>query len=709
MDEKVKVSDMIAYNSKAYCEEIIKNLFPSPIDGLISARRRILQTQDHTKSRIAAAEVIGRTKILHNHNDASIYSTLNHMCDTFRCAVPLFVIIGSGNSYFNEEAAASRYTEFSVSEQAKDLFIRGLDRATFPTKVSGDLTTRELVSYVPKLPMALLIPTNTIGYGFSSKTLPLGISQTCDLVLHYLTHKAILGDCDYSKVLNLFVPVLPIDCRICNRLELLQEYRKGNFSTPVETEGHYMINSSKVVLIRTISYGESSTSVFSGFITAMGDKNHWVSKEDLRVFTTSVDAEYCDLEIILTKMKSNIFEVISKLSKLLHIRRKAHPQSNYVLDNNMVNLSYPEIIKMWYQERYKSIMNAKRHTQQKLHLTLSELEVYMLVCDRKDEVISIMKTVTSRDDGLKKFRAAFGFTYRQGEILAKANLRTLSAYKAEDIRVKMRSVKLEMDALVKSFHDIDAEIAADVKMIRKKYSNRQEYSSREYRWKGVVYIHDMGMAMFEDEKEMFRLAEVFKSKTKSVYMFGNSRKVLIKATTGRVVANVNSVAQLSATYHATSIELFPSGKTLMALEDGKWRNKFSQTAQMTYVSKNPLAITTKGIERVKLSDVLSCRKHKSEYLFLFDGDISDTFVITSMSSSSWTDIHTQCRSKGDTLHFDTSGKVFVIQVVASSVVELQPIVNLPMHPSLNAVQLPVVKLSRNKINFAKLRYIKYKL
>lgn len=695
------------YNSKAYCEEIIKNLFPSPIDGLISSKRRILQQQDHKKSRISAAEVIGNTKILHNHNDASIYATLNNMCDRFRCAIPLFCIIGGGNSYFNEEAAASRYTEFFVSDQAKDIYIRGIDKKTLPTKLSGDLTTRELTTYIPKLPMALLIANNAIGYGFSSKTLPLGIDQVCELTLYYLKHKRVLNDCDFTKVAHLFKPVFPILCSLCNSAELVRNYKQGNFNAAVETEGMYIIKNPKMVLVRTIAWGESATTVFEGFIKAMGNKDHWVAKEDLRVFTTSRDADYCDLEIILTKNKTNIFQVIELLKKTLRIRRHTHPQTNYVLNNNMINLGYPDIIRLWYEARYKSVMNSKRHTQQLLYTRLSELEVYKLVCDKKDEVIAIMKTVTSVKDSHIKFQKAFDLTLRQCEILSAANLRTLSAYKKEDITNKIIEAKAEMDALVKSFNTIDEDIIKDVESIRKKYKNDPKYSSFEYAWKGCMYLHGKGMALFADDKEMYRLIDVFKKKPKSVYLFKGANRIVFRSSSSKVLADATDVSQLSPTYFASSLDMGFRGKTSLYLKNGRWKTKFDEDSTHVCVSNRPLAITKTEIVQISIKEVLAV-KRKSPHMFLFDGSIDDEFYVVSLVSGNWNDLRIQKRKLGEKLIFDPSGTNYILDVIPVSWQGGTRLVNTPFHPTINGVLLKGITTKKDRVSVISFRSQKLK-
>jgi topoisomerase IV subunit A len=152
-----------------YASYVIRDrAIPNLADGFKPVQRRImwaLKEKDDGKF-IKVANVVGHTMQYHPHGDASIGDALVNLTNK------RYLIEGQGNFgniYTGDPAAASRYIECRLTELARNEVFNNEITEFIP---SYDGRNKEPVALPSKLPLLLMLGTEGIAVGMSSKILP---------------------------------------------------------------------------------------------------------------------------------------------------------------------------------------------------------------------------------------------------------------------------------------------------------------------------------------------------------------------------------------------------------------------------------------------------------------------------------------------------------------------------------------------------------
>ena len=162
--------------SSEYASYVIRDrAIPKVSDGLKPVQRRILwalKEKDDGKF-IKVANVVGHTMQYHPHGDASIGDALVNLTSK------RYLIEGQGNFgniYTGDPAAASRYIECRLTDLARNEIFNDEVTEFVP---SYDGRNKEPVALPSKLPLLLMLGTEGIAVGMSSKILS---HNFCELI-----------------------------------------------------------------------------------------------------------------------------------------------------------------------------------------------------------------------------------------------------------------------------------------------------------------------------------------------------------------------------------------------------------------------------------------------------------------------------------------------------------------------------------------------
>ncbi len=166
---------------------IVDRAIPDVRDGFKPVQRRILATlsdMDDGKFH-KVANVIGETMKLHPHGDASIGDALVVLANK-----EFFIEKQGnfGNIITGHSSAAARYIECRLTELAKEtLFFKPLTKY----QPSYDGRKKEPVFLPAKLPVALMLGTEGIAVGMSTKILPHNFVELLEAQIDILRHKSV--------------------------------------------------------------------------------------------------------------------------------------------------------------------------------------------------------------------------------------------------------------------------------------------------------------------------------------------------------------------------------------------------------------------------------------------------------------------------------------------------------------------------------------
>ena len=152
-----------------YASYVIRDrAIPNLADGLKPVQRRIMWAlyEKDTGKFIKVANIVGHAMQYHPHGDASISDAIVVLANK------RYLIEGQGNYgniYTGDVAAASRYIECRLTELAKNEIFNN-DLTEFVPSYDG--TNKEPVTLPCRLPLLLMLGTEGIAVGLSSRILP---------------------------------------------------------------------------------------------------------------------------------------------------------------------------------------------------------------------------------------------------------------------------------------------------------------------------------------------------------------------------------------------------------------------------------------------------------------------------------------------------------------------------------------------------------
>src|ERR1700722_16535530 len=127
---------------------IVGRALPDVRDGLKPVHRRILYAMNdlgnsHDKAYKKSARIVGDVICkYHPHGDMAVYDTMVRMAQEFSLRYPLIDGQGNFGSIDGDGAAAMRYTESRMSQEAEELLV-DLEKETVDWRDNYDATKKE--------------------------------------------------------------------------------------------------------------------------------------------------------------------------------------------------------------------------------------------------------------------------------------------------------------------------------------------------------------------------------------------------------------------------------------------------------------------------------------------------------------------------------------------------------------------------------------
>lgn len=513
-----------------YGAEIIANQFPSPIDGLKKVHLRMMwitmnggKLYDGGKS----GEIVGSLGGIHPHGDVSNYTAITRLAQSWNVNPPLVNIDGKAGTYSGEPPGALRYTSMHLSSFAKDLYFNHVDKNALPKHmgVDGEFEPKFMV---PAIPAALLFDSLSIGYGYHSDTLGLNLENLCDLTSLFIKHLTTNPHkpFDVSKHAELFLPDFPTYEILTNKDELISEYKKRNFTAKIRLDGLVTITENTIV-IRSLPHHINFKPLrpdIENAIIGRKDKDPIIAdrgrKLDAAIAMTIPQSEDKNIGELLIELKrgANPFDTWDLLQKVISISGAITPFMNFSLPNGrMANLSPEVIMRMWYKERYATIMASKRTVLQSRERALWLVKAQITILDRIDEALAIIRGGYTEDEACVKLTEAFGLTPFQSRGIMSLAVRVLTTTGESELRTREAKLSKEIQTIIDSFDKIPQEISDYAQKLKSDYGSRER---RTHIPNYIGYVKTMGGSiLFENHDDLLEIAANFPKADFTVYVF----------------------------------------------------------------------------------------------------------------------------------------------------------------------------------------------
>ncbi|MBG89165.1 MAG: DNA topoisomerase IV [Verrucomicrobiales bacterium] len=448
-----------------YASYVIRDrAIPKVDDGLKPVQRRILwalNEKDDGKF-IKVANVVGHTMQYHPHGDASIGDALVNLVNK------RYLIEGQGNFgniYTGDPAAAPRYIECRLTELARNEIFNDEVTEFVP---SYDGRNKEPVALPAKLPLLLMLGTEGIAVGMSSKILP---HNFCELIEAQI---AILRKESFRVVPDFMTGGL-MDAK---------DYKDGKGSIRVRAK--IKVKDSSTLVITELPPHTTSESLIAsiedasrkGKIKIKSIDDFTAGKVEIQIKTPSgVEAEQLvDALYAFTNCEASLSSRITVIRK----NRPAEMTVSEVLKENTARLV--EILKQELELKLAKL-------EKELHFkTLIQLFVENRIYKRIEEC-------TSNDAIYKQIYAGFKPLRRRMfrdlvdddiEMLLGVRIRRISLFDIKKHKEEIKKVKAEIEETKKNLKSLTKYVIRHLKDLLEKYGKAYPRKTKRARFDEVV-------------------------------------------------------------------------------------------------------------------------------------------------------------------------------------------------------------------------------
>ena len=513
--KRVSADDAVKTCMMEYQKYLADTKLPHPVDGLKDVTRRAIYVMGTRKEFIKFSQFIAEIMRLHPHGDSSIQSAVERLFRTQDVRIPLIRCDGNTGSY-TDESGAPRYLEVSSSEFARDLFFNGVHQSTIPMKYTVDYDSIEPLYFIPRLPNALLMGNLTIGLGFKSVIFPLNIDDVCVLVQKYIEHlKKELVPFTGKGQEHHFVPDFPDRCFLRNEKEIVESYQNGNFSQKVATDGIFVMGKHHIDLLNAPALIPFDR-LYEKLIAIFSQKSSWIN-EYLKDFKHVGKDKLSTCVRLIFKQNVDVWKILPKVKQLVNFTATLSPIYTYETEGKLITLTPPEVIKYWYTARYGSIVNGLNADQNQLLRDQMTISALLLIVDRKDEVIDIVKTAETRDDAIRALSKTFDITLSQATAISRAPIDKLVKSSKEELYKQREENAQKIVDVNNQFTRVPDIIYNDAAYFRKKYKRDRRTVIPHFT--GYIHIGKHGIHQFATEGEMFTILNEFSGTPMTIHQY----------------------------------------------------------------------------------------------------------------------------------------------------------------------------------------------
>ncbi|MDQ0514231.1 topoisomerase-4 subunit A [Mycoplasmoides fastidiosum] len=410
-----------------YAKYVIQErALPDLRDGLKPVQRRILYVahlknlthkHPHKKSTNLVGEVMGN---FHPHGDSSIYDAIVRMAQPWKSNLLLLEMHGNVGSIDGDPAAASRYTEIRLGA-VSEWMLKNIDKKTVNFVNNFDDTKKE-PTVLPAQFFNLLVNGSTgIAAGGYATTIPPFNPSELSKVLLKLIDEPNLSVNQILKILP--APDFPTKGTIEMGTGIKEAYETGR--------GKFFIHANYTVVeqakIKQIVFSDIPFDTNKAVIVKEIDDLIW--NNDLpNLIEVRDESDRNGLSIVIDVEKNaDIPTIINFLYKKTRLRI-SYPINFVVIDNRKPKLmSMPSLLNSFLTHFKDVIRKAFEYDVNQIEMRIEILLGFIKALSITDEIITLIRRSSDKQDAKTKMQDRYGFSERQAEAIVQLRLYRLSA------------------------------------------------------------------------------------------------------------------------------------------------------------------------------------------------------------------------------------------------------------------------------------------
>lgn len=384
---------------------LVSRALPDVRDGMKPVHRRIIYTMneaDNTSSKpyrkcaYTVGEVLGK---YHPHGDASVYDALVRLAQDFSMRYPLIDGHGNFGSVDGDPPAAYRYTEARMAKIASEL-LKDIKKDTIDWGNNYDDKLDEPTVLPVKFPNLLVNGSVGIAVGMATNIPPHNLNEVCDAIVARMDNP----ECGIEEILQYIKgPDFPTGGIIMGYSGIRSAYytgrgkitlrgkaeivEEGNHSRIIVTEIPYMVNKSK--LLETT--GQLMRDKRIEGISNLRDES---DKDGMRI-------------VYELKRDVNAQVVLNKLYSFTQLQDTVGVIMIALVNGEPKQLTLLEILDNYIAFQKQIITRRTAFDLKKARERAHILQGFLLAIDNIDEVISILRSSKSVQEGKERLMERF--------------------------------------------------------------------------------------------------------------------------------------------------------------------------------------------------------------------------------------------------------------------------------------------------------------
>lgn len=384
---------------------LVSRALPDVRDGMKPVHRRIIYTMneaDNTSSKpyrkcaYTVGEVLGK---YHPHGDASVYDALVRLAQDFSMRYPLIDGHGNFGSVDGDPPAAYRYTEARMEKIASEL-LKDIKKDTIDWGKNYDDKLDEPTVLPVKFPNILVNGSVGIAVGMATNIPPHNLNEVCDAIVARMDNP----ECGIEEILQYIKgPDFPTGGIIMGYSGIRSAYytgrgkitlrgkaeivEEGNHSRIIVTEIPYMVNKSK--LLETT--GQLMRDKRIEGISNLRDES---DKDGMRI-------------VYELKRDVNAQVVLNKLYSFTQLQDTVGVIMIALVNGEPKQLTLLEILDNYIAFQKQIITRRTAFDLKKARERAHILQGFLLAIDNIDEVISILRSSKSVQEGKERLMERF--------------------------------------------------------------------------------------------------------------------------------------------------------------------------------------------------------------------------------------------------------------------------------------------------------------
>ena len=384
---------------------LVSRALPDVRDGMKPVHRRIIYTMneaDNTSSKpyrkcaYTVGEVLGK---YHPHGDASVYDALVRLAQDFSMRYPLIDGHGNFGSVDGDPPAAYRYTEARMAKIASEL-LKDIKKDTIDWGKNYDDKLDEPTVLPVKFPNLLVNGSVGIAVGMATNIPPHNLNEVCDAIVARMDNP----ECGIEEILQYIKgPDFPTGGIIMGYSGIRSVYytgrgkitlrgkaeivEEGNHSRIIVTEIPYMVNKSK--LLETT--GQLMRDKRIEGISNLRDES---DKDGMRI-------------VYELKRDVNAQVVLNKLYSFTQLQDTVGVIMIALVNGEPKQLTLLEILDNYIAFQKQIITRRTAFDLKKARERAHILQGFLLAIDNIDEVISILRSSKSVQEGKERLMERF--------------------------------------------------------------------------------------------------------------------------------------------------------------------------------------------------------------------------------------------------------------------------------------------------------------